>query len=129
MIIAAKRGHFDLVKTIVALGADIDKGIWGDGNPLIMAISRNHKDIATFLIEQGANVNYEISGDETPLIKACAYGYFDLVKQLIANGADVNQSSRDGYFFNSRLYTPLKMARKFEYPNIEKYLIEHGATN
>ena len=77
-----------------------------------MAVSGNHEAIVSYLIEKGADVNYEITGDETPLIKACERGNLGLTKLSVANGANVNLSSRDGYFYNSRLYTPLKMAHK-----------------
>ena len=82
-----------------------------------------------YLIEQGADVNYEVTGDETPLINAAWSGHFDIVKLLVDNGADVNKSSRESYFFSSRLRTPLKMAKLEGHTDIVNYLMEKGAKN
>lgn len=68
-------------------------------------------------------------GDETPLINASEPDYLDIVKHLVTKGADVNKSWRDGFFFNARLRTPLKMAQKNGHRDVEKYLIENGAEN
>ena len=103
---ACKLGYVDLVKALLANGADPN---WQDPKPLERAIRQEHfetchLEIVNALLDAGANAESMNSA----LIYACEYGYVDLVKALPANGADPNWSYCDAH-------TPLERAIRQEH--------------
>ena len=67
--IASTNGHFEIVRLLLAHGADKEKvGTWGAKHkhtPLIAASENGHLDIVRLLVEQGANK--ETRGNGSPL--------------------------------------------------------------
>ncbi|MEL6559327.1 MAG: ankyrin repeat domain-containing protein [Bacteroidota bacterium] len=127
LIRASVSGNEALVKALIMVGADVNKSSDGDGNPLIMAAKNGHLSVVKLLVDAGADVNAYVAGDETPLISAAWSGHLEVVKFLTENGADVNKSVRDGYYINSEVRSPLKMARKGGHQAVTDYLISQGA--
>ena len=111
LILAARSGYTDAVKTLVAAGADVNQISQGDGtSPLLIAAINGHFDLAKWLLDQGADPNAAASNGVTPLYAALnvtwapralypqprAYNqqqitYLDFMKALLAKGADPNQ--------------------------------------
>jgi ankyrin repeat protein len=112
-------------------GADIDAGVEGDGNALIMASGAGHVDIVKLLLDRGADIHKVVAGDENPIIKACEAGQLEVVKLLVARGADVNSRVRAEFGNGStrveEYRTPLSQARKGGHTAVVEYLLSAGA--
>lgn len=85
----------DLVKALVAKGADINEAYIG--LPLLIWAMRNStSEIVTFLIEQGANANAFDESNIPVLNVAIHSGQFDIARLLVDKGANVNTSDKQG---------------------------------
>ena len=101
LVRAAAQGNFEIAKSLVEQGVDIDKG-----GPLIQAIYRGHWEIVELLLENGADINKgaAITGTNnyySPLEAAItenSYKIFEIMfdqpRQPIT---DVNARNRNGY--------------------------------
>jgi ankyrin repeat protein len=106
---AARQGHLESVKTLLAAGADVNQLTGDKSSPLLIAVVNGHFDVAEFLIGKGADVTLASENGATPLYAVLnvqwapkalypqprAYlqqelGYLDLMKLLIEKGADPN---------------------------------------
>jgi ankyrin repeat protein len=85
LMIAAIRGHAELVRKLVARGADVNKTGW---TPLHYAATSGHVAIIEFLLEQHAYIDAESPNKTTPLMMAAHYGTSQAVKLLLESGAD-----------------------------------------
>jgi ankyrin repeat protein len=111
LILAARGGYTDAVKTLVAAGADVNHISAGDlTSPLLIAAINGHFDLANWLLDQGADPNAAASNGVTPLYAALnvtwapralypqprAFNqqqitYLDFMKALLEKGANPNQ--------------------------------------
>ena len=111
LILAARSGYADAVKTLVAAGADVNQNSVGDKtSPMLIAAINGHFDVAKWLLDQGANPNAASENGVTPLYAALnvtwapralypqprAFNqqqitYLDFMKALIEKGADPNR--------------------------------------
>jgi ankyrin repeat protein len=124
---AAFKGHVEIVKLLLALGADAngaDEGWYGTA--LVAAVNaKSYKpEIVTILLDAGANVN-EVSPlssnfHGTPLIFAVREDHTDCTNILLDKGADVNSV---GVLFPS----PLMMAVGEDNEPMVELLLKHGA--
>ena len=104
----------ELVKTLLAAGAEADaKDSYGD-TPLIQAVRAGTGDIVQMLVEKGANVNAVARDGNTTLHFAASQGFANLARFLIEKGASVNAA-------NGNLNTPADVAEK-EYPGLAKMI-------
>ncbi len=72
--LAVRQGAKDVVKELIAAGADINLVSEGDqSSPLLMAAINGHWDLAMYLLEQGADPNIASHAGATPL-----YGVINL---------------------------------------------------
>jgi ankyrin repeat protein len=99
---AAMSGDLDVVKALLAAGANINQAAADGMTPLSVAIVKVNEAVALHLIERGADVNAAEAGF-TPLHSAALTGQIAVVKALIARGADIN----------ARLEMPLRMQATF----------------
>jgi ankyrin repeat protein len=57
LILSIVQGNFELVKTLIERGADINAADEEGNTPLILSVVYNNADIAKYLIEKGAHKN------------------------------------------------------------------------
>ena len=104
---AAYRGYADVVKLLLAAGADVNaKDSFGD-TPLHAAAINGQADVVKLLLAAGADVNAKGWIGYTPLHHAAYDGHADVAKLLLAAGADVNARNTVGD-------TPLDAAAKLD---------------
>ena len=134
---AARNGHLEIVKYLVASGANIhatnDLGLkWAcrpedrsyllkqgadilddDEAPLTQACIKNQFEVAKYLISIG---NYDLA---ECLLLACEHGHLEIVKYIVERGVDVNAYVQD--------MTILTMPCEKGHLEVVKYLVESGA--
>lgn len=114
---AIKYGHKDIVKLLLARGADMNAGtdlmtvpeqgdqgmsqlyLYPKGNPsatpaLTQAAKYGHMDIVKLLLEHDVDINISSKSTETALIHAIGNQHPGIVKLLLAHGVDANMSSQ-----------------------------------
>lgn len=99
---AAQSGHFELVKFLIARGADLNAKT-EDGETLLHFLifgeseEIDYIEIAKFIIEKGADIKIKDDKGRTLLHIAAYFDLdFDFIKLLIKKGADINARSKDG---------------------------------
>lgn len=85
LMLAAFKGHKDLVRKLIARGADVNKPGW---TPLHYAATGGHLEIMLILLEEHAFIDAESPNKSTPLMMAAKYGSPAAVKLLLEAGAD-----------------------------------------
>ncbi|RRN64086.1 M56 family metallopeptidase [Caulobacter sp. 602-1] len=117
---AVRARDIGAVRELIALGADANTVLPGDGSPLIEAARRGRMDIVQALLAAGADPNLAVRGDGAPLIQASLSGHLDIVQALVERGANVE-------IFVPGDETPLINAAQAGSLPIVAYLVEHGA--
>jgi ankyrin repeat protein len=93
--IAAKGGHADVVRALVAAKADVRAVTTTGATPLHFAAASGSAETVTILLDGGADVNArEPQWEQTPLMFAAAAGRTAVVKVLLARGADVKATAK-----------------------------------
>jgi ankyrin repeat protein len=89
LIIAAKYGHTDVVKTLLAKGADINmKDRYShDRTALILAVDNGHINTVEALLAKGADLKAKDEFGETALMCAERCGHMDIARILKDAGA------------------------------------------
>jgi uncharacterized protein len=93
LMIAALKGHLDLVKKLIAKDADVNKPGWA---PLHYAATGAHLAIMELLLEHHAFIDAESPNGTTPLMMAAQYGNAAAVKLLLDAGADATMKNQLG---------------------------------
>jgi ankyrin len=70
LLYAAREGHLEVAKLLLASGAELEKADADGVTPLLMATLNGRLPLARFLLEQGANVNAVDWYGQTPLFAA-----------------------------------------------------------
>ena len=79
---ACKKGYLEIVKWLLAAGADKDKATSDGDTPLIWAAHRGHVEIVQVLLAAGAHKNNVTSDGETALSLATSKGHQEIVQLL-----------------------------------------------
>jgi len=109
LLFAAREGHLDAVKALVAAGAEVNQISAGDhSSPLVIAVSNGHYEVGQFLVEHGADPNIAnvdgltplyatidmqyapVSWAPNPLTTQEKVSHLDLMQALLAHGANPN---------------------------------------
>ena len=109
LLFAARDGHIEAVRTLVAHGADVDQVSGGDGSsPMVIAIANGHYSVAQFLLGQSADPNLvnidglgplyatvnmrfaPVSWAPNPPTEQEVVDSLDLLRALLDYGADPN---------------------------------------
>ncbi|MBP6599359.1 MAG: ankyrin repeat domain-containing protein, partial [Giesbergeria sp.] len=88
LMLAAIKGHTEIVKALLAREADVNKTGW---TPLHYAASGGQEQqaaIVALLLEQHAYIDAGSPNGSTPLMMAAQYGTREVVKLLLDEGAD-----------------------------------------
>lgn len=88
----AERGHSDVVRTLLDLGADPDAG--SDYTPLCIATDKDHLDIVKMLLAAGANPNIHKQTDRQSPLKCVKT--VETLQVLLDAGADPNFTDARG---------------------------------
>jgi ankyrin repeat protein len=139
LLAAFQDGSDEVVRMLLAKGADLTTKDNFDVTVLVAAANANNTSVARMAIEKGLNVNQKSSypasalAGATPLSLAASYGNTELVRLLIAKGADVNAVSAPPAFpvkngiVNLGDFTPLMLASTYGPPEVVRMLLEAGA--
>jgi ankyrin repeat protein len=93
---AVRQGHLDVVKELIAQGANIKERKKDETTVLSTAIYHRHLEIAKYLIELGLNIKDEWNClGETLLTTAIRSWDPETVKFVIEQGADVNERDKE----------------------------------
>jgi ankyrin repeat protein len=112
LLYAAREGHLDVVKLLLAAGADLEKTDADGVTPLLMAVLNDQTPTAGYLLEHGANVKAMDWYGQTPLFAAVDLRNLDvpgpthdngvdratvlqLIKDILARSPDVNARTRE----------------------------------
>lgn len=85
LMIAALKGNTDLVRKLIARGADVNKPGW---TALHYAATGGHLPVIELLLEEHAYIDAGSPNKTTPLMMAAHYGSLSSVKLLLEAGAD-----------------------------------------
>jgi hypothetical protein len=87
LIMASYKGHLEIVKYLVEIGADVNaKNDEGD-TALMGAIYNDRLEIVKYLVEHGADVNAKTENGVTVLMSATYNNNSEMVKFLVEHGA------------------------------------------
>jgi hypothetical protein len=109
LMVACNNGHLDVVRYLIARGANVNHRTDDDRTTALMfASAKGYLEIVRVLIASGADVNAQQAVDKnpydpgleyrayfTPLIFASGNGHIDVVKLLCESGADPNMVDKD----------------------------------
>jgi ankyrin repeat protein len=87
---AAARGHIEIVRLLLARGADPnlpEEGIAPNGHALYSAVANKHYDIAKLLLEHGAYPNPEVESSADALSRAISNADQPMIDLLCSYGA------------------------------------------
>ena len=139
LINAAARGRKDLVQTLIAHGADVNRTVTGGHiTPLRAAADAGIPDVVELLLSRGADAteSYGTHGEaiDAPLHYAASYGVKRIVELLIDHGADVNVKGNMGktplHYVARIIDRPIgfiSKTTKEDHRSIVQLLIAHGA--
>jgi uncharacterized protein len=88
LLYAARDGHAESAKILVAAGADVEKREANEMTPLIMALANGKFDVARFLIEKKAAINVVDFYGQSPLWAAIDFRDLNLNGDTRDNGVD-----------------------------------------
>jgi ankyrin repeat protein len=114
---AAKNGHADVAKLLLANKAESNAKTNIGWTPLHEASEGGHKDLVELLLVNKANVNEKTYRGYTALHFAASKGFMDVAELLLAHGADVNAKCNLGF-------TPLQTA--MGHKDVAELLRQHG---
>ena len=101
---AAAYGQADVVKELLAKGADVDFTAKSEYTPLMLAASHGHTEVVRILVAAGADMEAKNEIDYTPLCLAAIHNQAEAAATLVKAGADTTYSCT---YYN---HTPLMMA-------------------
>jgi ankyrin repeat protein len=125
---AAAYGNLDIVKAILARGADINGQVAYGDVPLIKAAEHDNREIIKHLLERGADVNRPNAFGVSPFIGFCAGDDVELVQLALQHGGKVNEAyvSQTSQNHGKKNYTALQTAVAYGKTDVVKLLLANG---
>ncbi|XP_011945893.1 PREDICTED: ankyrin repeat and KH domain-containing protein 1 isoform X15 [Cercocebus atys] len=118
---ASQEGHLELVKYLLASGANVHATTATGDTALTYACENGHTDVADVLLQAGADLEHESEGGRTPLMKAARAGHLCTVQFLISKGANVNRATANND------HTVVSLACAGGHLAVVELLLAHGA--
>jgi beta-lactamase regulating signal transducer with metallopeptidase domain/ankyrin repeat protein len=122
---AVKDGNIEKVKSLIAVGANVNAADNEGTTTLIFAIVSDHRDVVELLLAKGADINAKDKRDCAPMIHAVWNRNLDIINLLLDNRADVNTTKTA--FDAPGVSTPLHEAIYNGSLDIVRLLIDDGA--
>lgn len=94
---AAYEGDADLVRLLLAHGADLGVRNNEGWDPIIFAVFKGRTECVRVLLEAGADANRRTPTGSTLLMVAAMFGHTDIIRALVSAGADLHATNPDGY--------------------------------
>jgi ankyrin repeat protein len=122
ILVAARTGNVDAVKTLVAHGANVNAiEDWRGQTALMWAAADDHAAAVHALLESGSDVHARSKGGFTALLFAARQGALDAVRTLLDGGAAIDDALPSGS-------TPLAVAISALHYEVGAYLLSRGAS-
>jgi ankyrin repeat protein len=96
LILAAVDGNIQIVRTLIALGVDVNVEGAAKATALSRAAQFGHKEIVRILVEAGAIIEARNTAGATALLIAAEAGHDVVIDVLVTKGADVNARNNPG---------------------------------
>ena len=96
LMLACKRGHEDIVHSLLSAGANVNIQDNKGWTALMIASEHNHISIIHMLLEANANPHLKTSDGSNAVTIASYYGNYDIVELLISKGVDCKYQREDG---------------------------------
>jgi ankyrin repeat protein len=140
LMLAARTGNVALARLLLEHNADVNqREKYHDQSALMWAAAESHAAMVELLVSKGADlsmrarsndwetqisseprVQYRPTGGLTPLLYAARAGCLGCVAAIITGGANADRPNPDGM-------TPMIMALDNGFPDVARYLLDHGA--
>ena len=117
---AAASGSAEIVRLLLALGADPNIQEPTYGSPLLGAARFGYLEVVSLLLDQGADPKQVYWDDKDNILIEVAFGSNRILGQLIEAGAEINYQNAEGQ-------TPLHYAVLNNRPENVRTLLEEGA--
>ena len=120
--LASEAGYTDIVKELIAMGADVNAKDGFSYTPLhVVSFHEDKTETMKTLLENGANVDILDDRQSTPLHNTCRGGYLEATSMLLEKGAKLEAYDEDGY-------SPLGFALFQEQMDVCEFLLEKDPT-
>ena len=121
LMVAAKNGDKERIKTLIGEGADVNGANNNGGTPIMYAVLSHDTETVSMLLKYGAGVNAAADNGWTALMIASAKGYSNIARLLLEHGA--RSDIADVYS-----WTPLMRAVYEQRLQIVSLLVAQGST-
>jgi ankyrin repeat protein len=124
LMVAAGKGHTEIVKLLLEMGANPDIQNDFNGTALLNAAKEGHTESLRLILEADLEIDAKDIHGATALMHATQRGDTEMVRLILQKNPDVNlrEDGRWGSFSPA-----LKMAAEGGHVDIVKLLLEHGA--
>eukprot|EP00434_Breviolum_minutum_P016655 symbB.v1.2.014683.t1/scaffold1073.1/size139849/4 len=96
LLAAVRNGRLDLVRTLCAFRADLNKAAENGWNPLLLAAQRGYSEVVQLLCTLNASLGVTTKDTSSALHLAVHGGFQEVVEALLEAKADMNQKRSDG---------------------------------
>lgn len=123
LMVACERGQTEIVRLLLARGADANKVDERQGTALLVAAGKSHgyTEIGELLISHHADINAQDQSKQTALLMCCENRHEKMALMLLHHGANFNVNDGGGY-------APLHLAAMRGLCSVVQDLVARGAS-